>query len=46
VVNVDMSGVRSDLAALATKVDNLGQVVHTELQGHARLTQTMRRQYA
>jgi hypothetical protein len=40
----DMSGVRADLAAVADEVRALGQVVHAELQAHARTTQTMRRQ--
>jgi hypothetical protein len=42
----DMSGVRADLATVADEVRALGQVVHAELQAHARASQTMRRQNA
>jgi len=36
----------ADIAAVADEVRNLGQVIHAELQGHARTIQTMQRQMA
>lgn len=40
----DMSGVLLALAEQTAEIRALGQVVHTELQAHARTTQTMQRQ--
>jgi len=42
----DSPAVLSRLDAIANEVATLGKVVHTELQSHARTTETMRRQYA